>query len=350
VRQIVPLVCEAGGRSGAFRTTVLSSPGAEDFWRGAAPSAEVVLSTVYPMRPPQNWRIPRQIGPLRPDLYFYPAHDPPLLSRTPLAFTVHDVTLFRQRPYFETFDRAKLAYLTVITRAALLRARAIFAVSNVTRQQILEVFGDALAPKVHVTPNGMAPLPAEAVEARAAAGPCDRLLYVGSDRPHKNLHRVIRAYGVARARTNDLPRLEIVGGMRSLESLKATVRDAGADGHVVFRGHVPSAELEACYAHAQALIFPSVAEGFGLPILEGMARGVPVLTSNVSGCAEVAGDAALTVDPLEVEQIAAGMLRLVRDASLREDLARRGHARVAEFTWQRTASQTAAVLTACLSA
>lgn len=348
LRQIVPQICAAGANAGEFRTTILVSPAVEPFWRSAAPAANVLPSTVYPMRPTQNWQIPQLIGPLRSDLYFYPAHDPPLLLRTPLVFTIHDVTLFKRRPYFERFDRAKLAYLSVVTRAALHRARAVFAVSNETRREILEIFGESLAPKVHVTSNGMAPLPEGAVAARAKASAPDRLLYVGTDRPHKNLDRVIRAYAQARRQAPDLPRLEIVGGMRSPEELQATVRESGVKDHVVFSGHVSDAKLEECYAHALMVVFPSVAEGFGLPILEGMVRSVPVLTSNISGCAEVAGAAALTVDPFQVSEIAAGIVRLFRDAELRASLVQKGHARAAEFTWERTATQTLGVIRECL--
>jgi glycosyltransferase involved in cell wall biosynthesis len=97
------------------------------------------------------------------------------------------------------------------------------------------------------------------------------------------------------------------------------------------------------------LVFPSLAEGFGLPILEAMARGVPVITSNLSACAEVAGDAALMVNPLEVREIAAAMVRMVHDPDLRRELVRNGHQRASEFSWERTAAQTLEVINKCLT-
>ncbi len=345
LRQIVPRICEAGARAGEFRTTVLVSPEMESYWHGAAPGARILPSRVRPMRFGQNWQIASQIAPLHPDLFFYPAHDPPLLLRVPLVFTIHDVTLFRMRPYFESLDRAKRGYLQIITPAGLRRARAVFAVSETTRREIGEIFGSHLLPKVHVTPNGMGARPERTFDAAASR---DRILYVGTDRPHKNLARVIEAYGLARRLRPDLPRLEIVGGLRTPDLLKEAMRRAGVEEHVVLRGHVSEGELETCYARAELLVFPSLAEGFGLPILEAMVRGVPVVTSNISACAEVAGGAALTVDPFDSRAIAEATVRVLRDPELRASLVRDGLARAASFTWPRTAALTLEVLRDCL--
>lgn len=345
VRQVVPQLCAAGERAGTFRTTLLVHPALESFWRASTPRAIVVPSTVRPMHIAQNWQIPWYVRRLRPDLFFYPGHDPPLLLRTPLVCTVHDVTLFHNRPYFERFDRTKLGYLKVVTPTGLRRARAILTVSNHTRREIGETFGEHLLPKVHVTPNGIVAPP---VRHQDTAAEKDRFLYVGTDRPHKNLPRVIEAYAIARRQAPDLPRLEVVGGIRMPTLLNETIQRAGVGAHVVLRGYLSEADLEACYAHAVALVFPSIAEGFGLPILEAMVRSVPVITSNGTACAEVAGNAALTVNPLDVDEIARGMLRLFRESTLRTELVRKGHDRASEFTWERTASRTFDVVEDCL--
>lgn len=345
VRQVVPRLCAAGERAGTFRTTLLVHPALESFWRTSTPEAIVLPSTVRAMHLAQNWKIPWRIGRLRPDLFFYPAHDPPLLLRSPLVCTVHDVTLFQNRPYFERFDRAKLSYLKVVTPAGLRRARAVLTVSHHTRREIGEAFGEHLLPKVHVTPNGIIVPP---VGKRDSGAEKDRFLYVGTDRPHKNLPRIIEAYAIARRQAPDLPRLEVVGGIRMPAALRETITRAGVDDHVILRGYLSDEDLEACYAHAVALVFPSIAEGFGLPILEAMVRGVPVLTSNGTACAEVAADAALTVNPLEVDEIATAMVRLFRESNLRTELVRKGHDRASDFTWERTASQTFDVIEDCL--
>lgn len=343
LRQVVPQLCEAGERSREFRTTVLMNPTMESFWRQAAPSAALLASHVRPMRFGQNWQIQSQIGPLHPDLYFYPAHDPPLFLRAPLVFTIHDVTLFRMRPYFEHLDRAKRGYLKVVTPAGLRRARAVFAVSETTRSEIGEIFGRDLLAKIHVTPNGIGDAPAH-----SPSSVRDRILYVGTDRPHKNLSRVIEAYGILRSRMPEAPPLDVVGGLRSPDLLRQAIRHSGVEDSVRLRGHVTDLELETCYAHATLLVFPSLAEGFGLPILEAMSRRVPVVTSNRSACAEVAADAALTVDPTDARSIADAMMRVLTEPALVETLISAGLKRAASFRWQRTAALTLEVIRDCL--
>ncbi len=340
LRNTVPLLCAAGERSGDFRTTLLVHEKMAPFWTTASPDARLLVSPTYPNRPWQNWEVARQLAPLRPDLYFYPAHDPPLFARAPLVFTIHDVALFRIRPYLERLDRAKRTYLRAIITAGLCRARAVFADSEATRWEIGELFGAKFLPKVHVAPLGIS---GAATLARDES-PFDCLLYVGTDRPHKNLHRLIRGYARAREQAPDLPRLEIVGCMRRPQELAKTIGECGVDEHVVVRGHVGDSELESCYARALAVLLPSLAEGFGLPILEAMVRGVPVITSNVSACAEVAGAAALTVDTCDIESIASGILKVFRDRDHRSELIRRGYSRAATFSWQRTVDLTLAVI------
>jgi glycosyltransferase involved in cell wall biosynthesis len=339
LRQIVPRICAAGQGGGGFRTTVLVNPAMEEFWRGAVPSAEVVPSGVRAMWLGQNWQVPRVVKAQGADLYFYPAHDPPLMMKTPLVFTVHDLSPLQVPHYFERGNWVKTRYLRMVTGRGLRRARAVFAVSNATRRAIGELFGEEWLVKVHVTPNGIV-----APEKVSDGGERDRLLYVGTDRPHKNLLRLVEAYANAKAEAPDLPRLDVVGGLRSEGVLRAAMQKYGVAGLIVLRGHVSAEELEACYANAVMLILPSIAEGFGLPILEAMVRGVPVLTSNVSGCAEVAGDAAMTVNPLDVREMAAGIVRLYRDAALRAELIRKGCLRAGEFSWDRTAGLTLEVL------
>ena len=206
------------------------------------------------------------------------------------------------------------------------------------------MFGAELLSKVHVTPNGIRP-PTSEMPARAR----DRFLYVGTDRPHKNLLRLIEAYSIARRDESALPPLEIIGGLRSEQLLREAMRRFGVEHGVRLRGHVSQEALEASYAAAVALVFPSLAEGFGLPILEAMVRGVPVITSNVSACAEVAGEAAVTVDPLDARAIAAAMVKVWRSPELREALIEKGRTRAAEFTWERTAGGTLRVIEECLS-
>ena len=344
IREIVPTIVRAGYESQRYRSSLLIAPSEVEFWARATPSARAIVSAIRPMRPPQNWQIDRLLRDLGADLYFYPAHDPPMYLRVPFVFTIHDVTPFRVRPYFETYDRPKRAYLGLVIRTGLHRARAVLAVSETTRLEIGRCFGDGFLSKITATPNGIAQDVILSADDSGEAALRDIALYVGTDRPHKNLLRVISAYARARRADPSLGPLHVVGGIRTRSVLEAAIAEHGVRDAVELRGHVSNAELEATYRRAEMLVFPSLSEGFGLPILEAMKRGVPVVTSSISACAEVAADAALVVDPYDVGAICAALLRIHREPALRASLIDRGLARAKEFAWARTAMQTVDVL------
>lgn len=175
------------------------------------------------------------------------------------------------------------------------------------------------------------------------------LLHLGQAYPHKNLSRLIRAFAVVAPRY-PLLRLVLVGKTHPRESpkLRLLVRDLGLLDRVEFRSYVPLEELPDLYRGALAMVFPSLWEGFGLPVLEAMACGTPVITSFGSGTQEVAGDAALLVNPLDEKTLASSMAEVVEDAQLRERLRCRGLERSKRFSWGRTGSQTAELLQALM--
>jgi glycosyltransferase involved in cell wall biosynthesis len=207
---------------------------------------------------------------------------------------------------------------------------------------------------VHVVPHGAEPFQAPPVTEVEAA--CERLgiggryvLFVGGIEPRKNLHGLVEAFRrvdtdgwlvVAGGRTNWIPK-----ETGRLESAVARLPEA-VRRRIRFTGYVSEDDKRALLAGAEALAYPSAYEGFGFPVLEGFAAGVPVLTSTVSSLPEVAGDAALLVDPSDPGEIAEGLARLVGDEGLRDRLRRAGAERVAAFTWDRSAVLTAAVLRA----
>lgn len=157
------------------------------------------------------------------------------------------------------------------------------------------------------------------------------LLHVSNDEPRKNLTRVVKAF--ARVR-----RLVPRARLRLKVPADAAGRYQGLPGVEVIAGHLQTAELAALYARSAGFVFPSLYEGFGLPILEAMAAGCPVLTSNVSACPEVAGGDALCVDPRSVDALADGMLRLLTDRTVAARLAAAGDVRARQFTWDRSAA------------
>jgi glycosyltransferase involved in cell wall biosynthesis len=168
------------------------------------------------------------------------------------------------------------------------------------------------------------------------------VLFVGQLKTRsKNLLRLLEAFRQFRAEAGEPFRLVMVGRRnRTTVGLDEAVERLALKDHVVELGHVPDADLPLLYSGAEMLAFPSLCEGFGFPVIEAMACGTPVVTSKVSCLPEVAGGAALLVDPYSVEDIAAGMHRVFRDAALREDLCARGFERAKFFSWERTARQT----------
>lgn len=168
------------------------------------------------------------------------------------------------------------------------------------------------------------------------------VLAVGNLEPRKNLPGLLRAF--ARLAPEVPHDLVLVGAEGWLTGeIHATLDELRLGGRVRMTGFVEDADLPAWYGAADLFVYPSLYEGFGLPVLEAMACGAPVVTSNVSSLPEVAGDAALLVDPSDVDSIAEEMRRGLTDAALALDLRRRGQLRAADFTWDRTAEQTVAV-------
>jgi glycosyltransferase involved in cell wall biosynthesis len=172
------------------------------------------------------------------------------------------------------------------------------------------------------------------------------ILFVGSVEKRKNLGRLLRAYAQL-AERGEQRSLVVVGASRgrlaNASGLRRILNDHDLEHKVIFTGYVPEADLPALYNGADLFVFPSLYEGFGLPPLEAMACGTPVVTSNASSLPEVVGDAAITVDPYDVDALTSAMRRVLADPCLRDELRQKGLARASEFTWERTARQTLAV-------
>ncbi len=224
------------------------------------------------------------------------------------------------------------------------RAGAVFADSEATRRDVIDRLG-VPGQKVHVVYNGVDPSfrplagdPALERVRRRYALPERFLLSVSTVEPRKNFSRLLDAFDALTAQAGFRHALVIVGDRGWKDR---AIRDAmdrpRPPGRLLVTGHVPGDDLPALYNLADVLVMPSLHEGFGLPVLEAMACGTPVVTSNTSALPEVAGGAAVLVDPLSVEGIAAGIRRAVEDAALREDMRARGLKRATDFSWERSA-------------
>jgi glycosyltransferase involved in cell wall biosynthesis len=296
-----------------------------------------------------SWEMVRQ----PPDVLFVPAHVLPLVHPRRSVVTVHDLGYLS---YPEAHKAADRRYLDWSTRWNAAQAAAVLADSQATKDDLVRAYR-ADPGRVHVIylgrdealiavrdPEGLAAV-------RGRYGLAERyLLYVGTLQPRKNLSRLIDAFarlvGTPAGAAEPAGLQLVLAGRQGwlYDDLYAQVQRLGLAGRVRFPGYVADADLAALYSGALAFIFPSLYEGFGMPVLEAQACGVPVMTSNNSSLPEVAGDAALLVDPHDVDAIAAAMARLAADPVLRADLAERGLANVKRFSWEKCARETLAVL------
>ena len=292
-----------------------------------------------PIRTPADqWALPRLLRKLRPDVYHATYFAVPALVPGRMVVTIYDLIprLFPQywpNGLIRSTINAWMAY-------AVRRAARVITCSHNTANDIARLLPAAVA-KVRVVPLGVSPWTVEPPR-QAAATTAPYLLYVGSNKPHKNLPRLVAAF--ARIAPRTAANLIVAGAWDArYPEARDEVRRRRLDGRVSFE-HLPSpTRLADLYMGATGFIFPSLYEGFGLPIIEAMAAGAPVATSDRGSLREVASDAALLFDPTDESAIAAAMARLLSDQDLRTQLSARGRARAALFPWSRTAQETWAV-------
>jgi len=273
------------------------------------------------------------------NLYHETAFTPAAVRNVPQILTIHDLSLAKFR---EMHPKERVWFSDVFLRRRIRYAAHIITVSDFIRSEICDELRLS-TDQVTVIPEAPDPFffPRDREKARelveALGLPQDYILFVGTLEPRKNLSLLIKA---AAASESDIPIVlvgwEGWGGDLWLE----TVKDKGLRNRILTTGYVDEESLACLYSNALALVFPSLYEGFGLPVLEAMACGCPVICSNAASLPEVAGDAALFIDPYEVDGLAAAMDKLVEDSTLRIDLIHKGLERVAQFSWKRAAEET----------
>ena len=267
----------------------------------------------------------------------------------PVVVSVHDLS-FEHLPH--TFHRRSRTQLRLTVRHSVRRAARVLTLSEHTRNDLIETYGID-RPNVEVIPIAASPKfkpIADDKELRRVRHnyriDSDYILSVGSIQPRKNLVRLVRAYSLLRTRlgAGKLPKLVFVGKRAWLydETLRA-LDDAALGDSVILTGYVPESDLPALYSGATCFVYPSIFEGFGLPPLEAMQCGAPVVIGNQTSLPEVVGDAALAVDPFDVEAIARAIEELLNKPALRDELRVKGLARAKMFDWQETARRTLGV-------
>jgi glycosyltransferase involved in cell wall biosynthesis len=267
-------------------------------------------------------------------MVFIPGYNAPLWPVRPFIFTVHDLN---HLDVPNNSSASKRLYYHLVIRRACHTALRVLTVSEFSRQSIIEWAGVSPQQVVCVGNGVDASFNPEGERHDPGFG---YFLMVSNRRPHKNETRVLAAF--ARARIDPAIRLLLTGFPTN--ALQAYIAQLGLTERVVFMGRVEDAQLPALYRGALGLLFPSLYEGFGLPVVEAMASGVPVLTSTVTALPGVAGDAALLVDPYEVDAIASGIERLLTDEDLRTRLRTAGLKRAATFRWDDVAARVKHVL------
>jgi len=293
-----------------------------------------------------SWEMARQ----PPDVLFVPAHVLPLVQPRSSVVTVHDLGYLYYPRAHPLLDRL---YLDLSTRYNARAASRVIADSQATKDDLVQYYSIGPGKITVVYPGRDGTLQPvedgariEKVKARFGIRG-DYILHVGTLQPRKNLGRLLEAYAIVKkqAKRGETPCLVMAGRKGWLyDQIFQQVGRLGLETEVIFPGYVPQDDLPALLSGARLFVFSSLYEGFGLPVLEAMACGTPVLCSNVSSLPEVAGDAALLVDPLDAKGMAEAMNHLLQDEGLRTQLVERGFWQVRQFSWDRCARETLAVL------
>jgi glycosyltransferase involved in cell wall biosynthesis len=324
---------------------LLCRPGDVDFVRALGPCFEACVERAGNYSVREQISVPLALRRSKVDLFHAPHYVVSPLTRVPFVVTIHDCIHLRFPQYLP--NRRALLYARTMMQLAARRARRVLTVSQASKLDILHYL-HIPADKVEVVPNALderlATPPTEAEIARVRERfllTSPFVLYTGNIKPHKNIDRLIEAYALLRRRGGfDHVKLLIIGEeVSKYPNLRRLVHRFQLHPHVRFFGFVPDETLAALYRLASVFVFPSLYEGFGLPPLEAMAAGAPVITSNVSSLPEVVGDAALLIDPTDPQAIADAMARVLGDEGLRRDLVARGHERVKAFSWERSVAR-----------
>jgi glycosyltransferase involved in cell wall biosynthesis len=312
-----------------------------------APEARILTTSARGYGVAEQLRLPAALWREQLDLIHFPHYVVPRLLTKPTVVTVHDlIQLFyppRSRPHL-----ARL-YLRVVLGSALRRARRVITVSRASRKDLISLFA-ADPERLVVVPNGVDPALAvrpskevldEVKERYELRSPV--VFVVANDKPHKNLDLVLRAYHLAVRRHRIPGQLVFLGGADRDSRLQERADRLGLGARVRLLGRVPRADLNTLYHVAAVQLQVSLYEGFGLPVLEAMCAGVPVITSNLGAMRELGEGAARLVNPLEVDEVAAALERVLVDDPLRRRMVEAGRRRAENMSWNRTVEETVAV-------
>ena len=320
---------------------VLCRPGDRESLAALGPNVRVVRETAGNYSLAEQWKVPLDLRREGVTLFHAPHYVLPPLVSCRSVVTIHDCIHLMFPQYLP--NRLAYAYARTSITLASRRATRVMTVSESSKRDIVRLVG-ADPGKIDVIPNAyderfaVEPREEDVVRVRERYQLHDEfVLYAGNVKPHKNLERLIEAFSLVRRRGLDHLKLVLIGDdISKYAALRRAVHRHQLHKYVRFLGYLPEGTLAVMYRLAGVFVFPSIYEGFGLPPLEAMASGTPVVTSNVSSLPEVAGDAAVLVDPYDPSAIADGIERVLTDDDLRRDLRAKGLVRASQFSWERS--------------
>ncbi len=302
------------------------------------------LDTLYRDLYWMHVQLPAQARARHADVLHMPANIVPLSSPCPTVVTIHDTTIIDDPSRFTFWHRN---YSRVFMPLSARRASRIIAVSEQTKRDIVRCF-DVNPQKIDVVyeaaSSDFQPVSVDAVNGFRAKYQLEQfILTVGALEPRKNIVRLLQAYAELRMRGVTMPLVHIGPTGWRFDAVHAEIERLSLQPHVRFLGKLPINDLAAAYGAANVFVYPSLYEGFGLPPLEAMSCGCPVVTSNNSSLPEVAGDAGLLINAEDASDIARAIQRILDDDALAHDLRQRGIQRAKQFSWERCADETIAV-------
>jgi glycosyltransferase involved in cell wall biosynthesis len=299
----------------------------------------------HTLRPRSRWlsipiSLPLAVRRVKPDV-LHATLTAPRYPNAPLVFTIHDLTMFENPEFYRPWVRVRLQQAI---RPAIERARLLVCISDCVRNEIQQRF-NVSPERLVVVHHGVHSRFRRIEDARQLVS--ERLgitrpylLFTGQMKLRKNIFRLIEAFALLRARGLDLDLVLVGRRGDTTEGMDELIDRCKVREHILELGHAADDLLPLLYSAAEAFVFPSLHEGFGLPVLEAMACGTPVLSSNLSALPEIAGDAALLVDPTRTEAIVDGMQQLLENSSLRAKLIESGYSRARQFSWEACAQNT----------
>lgn len=311
-----------------------------DMWRDRYPHFDWQIADQPPYTFAEQFSFAWQLYRLKADLVHFTMPQQPFLYFKPAVTTIHDTTLVR----FDNIDinpviyKIRKAIFSVLLRVVSRRSKAVLVPTEFVRRDLIDYVGDKNHDKYVVTLEAGDPVNAEPEIVKALDG--ERYLaFVGNAFPYKNILRTIKAYAKLKPLYPDLHLA--LGGKKDYfySELEAYVSEHDIP-DVHFLGFISDGEKRWLYQNAQAMVTASLSEGFCIPLLEAMYEGCPVIASNASCLPEVAGDAALYFDPHSTDDLVEKITTLLEDKKLRDELVKKGSARVKEFSWKRMAEQT----------